>query len=91
MLSDHKPYKERTKAGSYTFCIPPGLEAVGLLLSFVLELFPYSRHVVAETHMLQIDESRILLHDYHWYEVLARWLFFPVLPALWFHPGAADL
>lgn len=84
-LSDHKPYKERTKKRVRTLLYPYlAWSAVGLLLSFVLELFPYSRHVVAETHMLQIDESRILLHDYHWYEVLARWLFFPVSYQLWF-------
>lgn len=84
-LSDYKPYKERTKKRVRTLLYPYlAWSAVGLLLSFVLELFPYSRHVVAETHMLQIDESRLLLHDYHWYEVLARWLFFPVSYQLWF-------
>lgn len=34
--------------------------------------------------MMQLDETRVLLHQYHWYEVLARWIFFPVSYQLWF-------
>ena len=34
--------------------------------------------------MLQIDEQRMFLHEYHWYEVIGRWLFFPVAYQLWF-------
>ncbi|MEI6838645.1 MAG: hypothetical protein WCK56_12680, partial [Alcaligenaceae bacterium] len=33
---------------------------------------------------MQIDNSRLLLHDYHWYELLVRWLFLPVPYQLWF-------
>jgi Acyltransferase family len=33
---------------------------------------------------MQLDENRQLLHDYHWYEVLARWVFFPASYQLWF-------
>jgi peptidoglycan/LPS O-acetylase OafA/YrhL len=34
--------------------------------------------------MMQLDSSRTLLHQYHWYEVLARWMFFPASYQLWF-------
>lgn len=84
-LSDNKPYKERSAKRVKTLLYPYLIwSAAGLLLTFVLEFFPYSRSVVAGTHMMQIDESRILLHQYHWYEVLARWLFFPASYQLWF-------
>jgi peptidoglycan/LPS O-acetylase OafA/YrhL len=53
-------------------------------MTFVLEFFPYSKNIVAETHMMQLDETRTFLHQYHWYEVLARWVFFPVSYQLWF-------
>jgi len=84
-MSDKKPYKQRSAKRVRTLLYPYLIwSAVGLLLTFMLEIFPYSRHIVAETHMMQIDESRSLLHQYHWYEVLARWIFFPVSYQLWF-------
>ncbi len=84
-LSDHKPYKERSGKRVRTLLYPYLFwSAFGLLLTFVLEFFPYSRQVVSDTHLVQIDENRVLLHQYHWYEVLARWIFFPVSYQLWF-------
>jgi fucose 4-O-acetylase-like acetyltransferase len=84
-LSDNKPYKERAGKRVKTLLYPYLIwSAFGLLLSFVLELFPFSKNVVAETHMMQLDENRMLLHQYHWYEVIARWIFFPVSYQLWF-------
>jgi fucose 4-O-acetylase-like acetyltransferase len=84
-LSDNKPYKQRAGKRVRTLLYPYLIwSAFGLLLTFVLELFPYSKNVVAETHMMQLDESRNLLHQYHWYEVIARWIFFPVSYQLWF-------
>ncbi len=84
-LGDHKPYKQRIGKRVKTLLWPYLIwSAFGLLLTWVLEFFPYSRNVVAATQMMQIDETRTLLHQYHWYEVLARWLFFPVSYQLWF-------
>ena len=84
-IGDYKPYKQRTRKRVKTLLYPYLIwSAVGLLLTFVLEFFPYSRNIVAQTRMMQIDESRLLLHQYHWYEVLARWIFFPVSYQLWF-------
>ncbi len=84
-MGDDKPYKQRTGKRVKTLLYPYlTWSAVGLLITFVIEFFPYGRHVVAETHMMQIDETRLLLHQYHWYEVLARWIFFPASYQLWF-------
>ncbi|MBP6287665.1 MAG: acyltransferase [Ferruginibacter sp.] len=83
--SDHTPYKQRSAKRVKTLLYPYLIwSAVGLLLTFVLELFPYSRDIVARTHMMQLDENRVLLQQYQWYEVLARWIFFPVSYQLWF-------
>ncbi len=84
-LSDLKPYKQRSAKRVKTLLYPYLIwSAVGLLLTYVLEFFPYSRNVVSATGMMQIDETRTLLHQYHWYEVLARWIFFPASYQLWF-------
>jgi fucose 4-O-acetylase-like acetyltransferase len=84
-LSDNKPYKQRAAKRVKTLLYPYLIwGAFGLLLTFVLEFFPYGRNVVAATHMMQLGESRNLLHQYHWYEVIARWIFFPVSYQLWF-------
>ncbi len=78
-------YKKRIKKRLKTVFLPYLIwSAFGLLLTFLLERFTYTRNIIAATHMMQLDESRLLLHDYKWYEVIARWIFFPVSYQLWF-------
>lgn len=84
-INDDKPYKQRAGKRVRTLLYPYLIwSAAGLLLTYVLELFDYSKSIVAATYMMQIDETRVLLHQYHWYEVIARWIFFPVSYQLWF-------
>lgn len=84
-MGDDKPYKERAGKRVRTLLYPYLIwSAVALLLTYVLELFVDSKAIVAATRMMQIDNTRTLLHQYHWYEVLARWIFFPVAYQLWF-------
>jgi fucose 4-O-acetylase-like acetyltransferase len=82
---DFKSRKETIKKRFWTLVIPYLIwSAVGLLLSYLLEMIPYTRQLIVNSYVLQIDETRMLVHDYHWYEVVARWLFFPVSYQLWF-------
>jgi len=84
-MRDEKPYKERTRKRVRTLLYPYLIwSAIGLLLTYLLELFDYSRNIIAATQMMQLDDARTLLHQYHWYEVLARWIFFPASYQLWF-------
>ena len=84
-IGDIIPHKQRIGKRLKTLLIPYLIwSAFGLLLTYFLEQFSYSGQIVAATHMMQIDETRISLHQYHWYEVLTRWLFFPVSYQLWF-------
>ncbi|MGG9972686.1 acyltransferase family protein [Ferruginibacter sp. SUN002] len=84
-IGDTKLHKQRVGKRVRTLLYPYLIwSAVGLLLTYVLELFPYSRNVVDATHMMQISDHTKLLHQYQWYEVLARWIFFPVSYQLWF-------
>jgi fucose 4-O-acetylase-like acetyltransferase len=84
-LGDIQPHKKRVGKRLRTLLVPYlAWSAIGIAFTFALEMFPYSRNIIAGTHILQIDEKRMLIHDYHWYEVLARWIFFPVSYQLWF-------
>ena len=84
-MHDQKPNKIRIRKRLRTLLIPYLLwSAIGIALTYLLELSAAGRTVVADSHILQIDESRFLLHDYNWYEALGRWLFFPVPYQLWF-------
>ncbi len=84
-LHDNKPYKQRTNKRLRTLLIPYLIwSAFGLLLTYVLELFPYTKHIIEQTQFMQIDEHRTLLHQYKWYEWLGRWILVPVPFQLWF-------
>jgi fucose 4-O-acetylase-like acetyltransferase len=84
-LHDYRPCKERTNKRLRTLLLPYLIwSAVGLLFTFLLELFPYTRGIITNSHIIQIDNNRMLLHDYYWYEMLFRWIFLPVPYQLWF-------
>lgn len=84
-LHDQKPYKQRTNKRLRTLLVPYLVwSTAGILLTYVLEIFPFGQNLVADSHIVQIDNSRQLLHDYHWYELLFRWILMPVPYQLWF-------
>jgi fucose 4-O-acetylase-like acetyltransferase len=84
-LHDQKPYKQRTNKRLRTLLVPYLVwSAIGLLFTFVLETFTVGRGLVMDSHIVQIDNTRLLLHDYHWYELLGRWILLPVPYQLWF-------
>ena len=84
-LHDQKPYKQRTKKRLRTLLAPYLIwSAIGLLLTYALESFPAGRNLVADSHIVQLDDTRLVLHDYHWYELLGRWILIPVPYQLWF-------
>ena len=84
-LHDSKPYKERTQKRLRTLLLPYLIwSGFGLILTYVLELFPYTKHIIEQTQFMQIDDHRTLLHQYKWYEWLGRWILVPVPFQLWF-------
>jgi fucose 4-O-acetylase-like acetyltransferase len=84
-LHDYRPYKECTNKRLRTLLLPYLIwSAVGFAFTYVLELFPYGEHLIANSHIVQIDDQRMLLHDYRWYEMLFRWILLPVPYQLWF-------
>ena len=84
-LHDQKPYKQRTNKRLRTLLVPYLVwSAIGILFTYLLESFPTGRDLVTSSHIVQIDDTRQLLHDYHWYELLFRWILMPVPYQLWF-------
>jgi len=84
-LHDQQPNKLRVRKRLRTLLVPYlAWSAFGLLLVLLMEQFVYTRAAVANTHMMQMDATRLFLADYRWYEVLARWIFFPDPYQLWF-------
>jgi fucose 4-O-acetylase-like acetyltransferase len=84
-LNDQLPNGQRIRKRLRTLLLPYLIwSGAGMGLIYLLELFPYTRNFLMISHFVQIDNTRLLIHDYHWYEVLARWLFFPVSYQLWF-------
>jgi fucose 4-O-acetylase-like acetyltransferase len=84
-MHDQKPYKQRIHKRLRTLLIPYLLwSAIGLAFTFGLEMFTFGRNMVANSNIVQIDNTRLLLHDYQWYELLSRWILNPVPYQLWF-------
>lgn len=84
-MHDYRPYRERTKKRLRTLLVPYLIwSAFGLAFTYVLELFPYTRELVASTNVVRISDSQALVHDYTWHDLLARWILAPVPYQLWF-------
>ena len=84
-LHDQKPYKQRTNKRLRTLLAPYLIwSAFGLVFTYLLEIFPIGAGWVADSNIVQIDDTRQLLHDYHWYELIFRWIILPVPYQLWF-------
>lgn len=84
-LHDQVPNRQRIPKRLRTLLVPYLVwSAIGIAFTFFLELFPYTRDLIAGSHIVQIDNSRVLIHEYHWNEILARWIFSPVSYQLWF-------
>lgn len=84
-LGDYKPFKSRIQKRFITVLLPYFIwGAFSLLLTFSLELFPFTKQFIQESNMMWIDETRNTLHEYKWYEWLLKWIFDPPAYQLWF-------
>jgi len=84
-MHDNQPYKQRTTKRLRTLLLPYLIwSASGFAFTYLLEIFPYTKAFVEGSHIVQIDDERLLLHDYTWYEMLGRWIILPVPYQLWF-------
>jgi fucose 4-O-acetylase-like acetyltransferase len=84
-MHDQNPNKVRIRKRLRTLLVPYLFwSAFGIALTLLLEMSITGRTMVAGSHVVQIDQTRQLLHDYRWYELTFRWLFSPIPYQLWF-------
>ncbi|MFZ4620401.1 MAG: acyltransferase family protein [Bacteroidota bacterium] len=84
-MHDHQQNGIRVKKRMRTLLLPYILwSGIGLLTVAAMELTESGRSIIASTNMMRVDDVRIFLSEYHWYEVLGRWLLSPVPYQLWF-------
>jgi fucose 4-O-acetylase-like acetyltransferase len=81
---DSKPYGERTKKRFQTLIIPYLLwSAVGLLITFLFQQFPYTAKIVHAASIDQMGDNRPYT-EIGWKGILLRWLLVPISYQLWF-------
>ncbi|MCX6287776.1 MAG: acyltransferase [Bacteroidetes bacterium] len=84
-MHDDRPYKARAGKRFRSLFVPYLIwSALGLVFTYGLEIVPWGRELVGGSHVVQISDTRMLLHDYKWYELLGRWMLIPVPYQLWF-------
>lgn len=84
-LYDQSPYKQRIKKRARTLLLPYFLwSGLFILIIYLAELIPVAKQAIMASQVLQIDQTRMTLHDYHWDELLSRWIFDPLPYQLWF-------
>ncbi|HEY4937023.1 MAG TPA: acyltransferase [Puia sp.] len=82
---DERPYGMSIRKRFRSILLPYLIwSAVGLIFTYTIELSTYGRGIVETTHLMELSDNRILLHEYTWYELLARWILLPVPYQLWF-------
>ena len=78
-LKDEQPYNQRIKKRLQVLLLPYLIwSAAGFAFVYLLEIFPYTKALVTISQIVQISDTRLLLHDYYWYEILLRWILIPV-------------
>jgi fucose 4-O-acetylase-like acetyltransferase len=81
---DTRPYGERTKKRFQTLIIPYLLwSAIGLLITFLLQQFPYTADIVFRASIDQIGDNRPY-REIGWGGIILRWLVVPISFQLWF-------
>ena len=84
-LHDAQPHRQRIRKRARTLLLPYFLwSGFHLVLLYCMEMEPTVRSWIAANGINQMDEQRLLLHDYHWYEAIGRWLLMPAPYQLWF-------
>ncbi|MCU0445857.1 MAG: acyltransferase [Microscillaceae bacterium] len=84
-IHDYKPYSERAYKRLRTLGLPYLLwSAIALILTYFLEMIPAFRAGIQASWLAGIDENRLLIHQYYWYEVPLRIILGPIPFQLWF-------
>ena len=83
-LYDNRPYGERIKKRFTTLIVPYLIwSAVGLLITFLLQQFPFTAQVVKAANIDQLGNNRPYT-QIGWGGIVLRWLLVPISYQLWF-------
>lgn len=83
-LRDHKPYAERISNRFSTLMIPYfAWSAIGLIITFLLQQFPFTAQLVKAADVDQLGDNRPYT-EIGWGGILYRWALVPVSFQLWF-------
>lgn len=81
----YRSYAELIKKRARTLLVPYLLWSACMLgMLWLFELQEPGRTWVSQSGVAQIDGTRVLVHQYGWKELLARWILVPVAYQLWF-------
>lgn len=84
-LHDAQPHRQRMHKRVRTLLLPYFLwSGIHLLILYAMEMDATTRGWLLANGINQMDAQRALLSDYHWYDILARWLLVPAPYQLWF-------
>jgi fucose 4-O-acetylase-like acetyltransferase len=84
-LHDAQPHRERIRKRARTLLLPYFLwSGIHLLILYAMEMDATTRSWLVANGINQMDAQRVLLSDFHWYDILARWLVVPAPYQLWF-------
>jgi fucose 4-O-acetylase-like acetyltransferase len=84
-LHDSGPTGRRVRRRIRTLLLPYLVwSTVAMTMTYILEIFPYTRNIVFTSGIAHLDAHRWLLHDYRWYELLRSWLLSTIAYQLWF-------
>lgn len=83
-LYDHRSYVQQIKSRLQTLILPFLLwSAFGLLLTYLLQQWPYTQSIVLKTNIDQLGDNRPYV-QIGWHGILERWLLAPISYQLWF-------
>jgi fucose 4-O-acetylase-like acetyltransferase len=83
-LYDHRPYLQLIKNRFRTLLLPLLLwSALGLFLTFILQLIPFTTNIVRAANLDQLGDNRPYT-EIGWLGIFERWLLAPIAYQLWF-------
>ena len=84
-MKDDRPNKQQVQKRFRTLLLPYFIwSAISIIMIYILETYPYTKSLIGTTHIAQMNDKQMFLHQYKWYDVLARWIFAPLSYQLWF-------
>lgn len=84
-MHDATPNNQRFRKRVRTILLPYLIwSALSLIITYGLEMISYTRNIIIDSKYFWMGNSNLLLHDMNIFQLIKRWLLFPVSFQLWF-------